>query len=173
MPANLGSITADPSQPIIASTKLGFEKTWRPVRRWNLGLDQNNNANQVNQVKSAVITGTGGAGALSAAQAQNTQGVPQPVQNLRITRTVLNSSSVKVSVAFTPAASDKYFQGVSVALSQGSGTPLQIVSGKTSPVTFTIARSSASASIAVQSIGAFGDSSVGQGFGPAHAIMLR
>jgi hypothetical protein len=146
----------DTAPAMIASTDLGFEKTWRPVRRWNLGLQTNNTQNQVNQIKTAVTAPTssrGGAGTLG------TQGIPQPVQNLRVTRTALSSTQYKVSVSFTPNPSDNYFQGVSVSLNQGNGNPVSVVTGKTSPITFVTTKTPAASAISVASVGSFANTS--------------
>lgn len=169
----MNTYLSDPTTPLLASTRLGFEQAWRPVRRWNLGLAPVSAANQIQQVKSAVVTVAPSVSPAVLMSSTNTQGVAQPVQNLRITRAVLNSQQVRVTVGFTPANNDHYFQGVAVSLSQGNGNPVQAVTGRQSPLTLVLQRTSAAVSLAVQSLGAFGNSPQGFGFGTGRGLSLR
>lgn len=147
---------------ILGTGAIGFEKTWRPSRSWNLGLEINNISNQIQQVKtSALIT--------PASSSVANQGQAQPVQNLRITRRPFGNQ-IQVSVSFTPNANDRYFQGVAVSLTQGDGTPLQVAFGKVSPVTFVTGKSNLSSSISVQSVGSLGDTPIAGS--PGRALSL-
>jgi hypothetical protein len=150
----------DNSLSITGATELGFEKTWRPSRRWNLGLDVNNVAVQLQQVKTATSA--------SAAGTSGNQGQAQAVKNLRITRRSIGGGQVQVSVAFTPNSNDRFFQGVAVSLTQGGNTPLQVAFGKISPVTFTVSKSNSPSAISVQSVGSLGDTSIGDS--PSRAL---
>lgn len=144
----------NPVEPITASTQVGLEQTWRPVRKLNLGLVPNMSANQVNQVKAAVtVTPAARASGLGV------QGIPQPVQNLRVTRTLISPTQYRLAVSFTPQPNDPYFQGVNINLAQGGGNPVQ-VTAKTSPATFVVNRTGQSTGITVQSVGAFGATSL-------------
>lgn len=145
----------NPVEPIAASTQVGLEQTWRPVRKLNLGLVQNMSANQVNQVKAAVTVTP-----VARATGQGVQGVPQPVQNLRVTRTLVNNGTqYRLAVSFTPQPNDPYFQGVNINLAQAGGNPTT-VTAKTSPATFVVNRTGQSTGITVQSVGAFGATSI-------------
>lgn len=151
----------DSSSPIQGATALGFEKTWRPSRRWNLNLDNNNVANQIQQVKTATVISPAG----------NNQGQAKPVQNLRVTRLQINSTQYRVSVSFTPDQSDKSFQGVKVFFAQGGDSPLQVATGSLSPVTFTVSKSSSTAAVSVQSQGSLGSNALNSD--PSLSIALR
>lgn len=147
----------DPNDAIAGATKLGAEKTWRPSRRWNLGLDASDVSNQVRQLKAATVISSPPGQPIAAQATGQVQGQAKPVTNLRIVRRRLSRTQYQVSVSFTPDASDRYFQGVAVNLTQGSSTPLQIAVGKTSPITFIVQASSLPSSINVQSVGSVVD----------------
>lgn len=149
----------DNSMAIAGAMENGREKTWRPSRRWDLGLDVGEVSNQIQQVKSSVA-GKSTAAAGTVSNGGQAQGKAKPIRNLRIVRTPVNGSQTRVSISFTPDPTDTYFQGVTVFMSQGKNTPLQVATGKTSPVTFLQDKSLATqpTQVTVQSVGSFSDS---------------
>ena len=157
----------DSNTAIAGATALGLEKTWRPSRRWDLAraLPVNQVITQVQQLKAATLIAT------TPASAGN-QGQAKQISNLRITRTPINGGAqFRISVSFTPAAADPYFQGVAVSLQQSNGTPLQVAVGRTSPISFIANASGMSSSVIVQSIGSLSDTPAQNS--PSRAISLR
>ena len=140
---------------ILGTTQLTPGKMWRPQRSFDLGFPPSVVISQVQQIKSATQSPS------------PTQGVPQPLQNLQVTR-VRQGSNVLVRVAFTSNPSDPNFKGAQVVLQQGSGAPTTIASGTTSPMIFTVPRSTAAASVTAQSTGSWGDATVAES--PARAL---
>lgn len=141
----------DNSLAIQSTMDLGSEKTWRPTRRWDLGLNVGLVQNQIQQVKTATVI---------VPTSPNNQGQAQPVQNVRIVKTPVGNGQIRVSVSFTPNPADRYFQGVALSLTQGNNTPLQVAFGKVSPVTFLTPATSAPSTLSVQSVGSLGDTSL-------------
>ncbi len=156
------TVFTNPDLAIAGTNSSAFEKTWRPSRSWNLGLNMGVVSNQIQQVKTATVRDPTGRG---------NQGQAKPIQNLRITRTPIGNNQIRVAVSFTPNPSDQYFQGVAVNLSQASNTPLQVAFGKESPIVFSVPRTSKPSTIIAQSIGSLGDTELAGS--PAKAIELR
>jgi hypothetical protein len=159
----------DANLAIAGATRLGFEKSWRPSRRWSLAIDESDVATQVQQMTAATVVNTSAATLLD--NSGNSQGKAQPVKNVRITRRSLNSSQYEISVSFTPLGNDRFFQGVAISLQQGDDTPLQIAFGRVSPITFVVAKSAAASSLAIQSVGSLGDTSIDRS--PSRAVPLQ
>lgn len=162
----MSSIISDPSAPISAATTIGIERTWRPVRLWNLGLPIVNNLNQIQTIKASTQSTLVSPVAVA-------PGVAQPVQNVRVTRRQISPTQLRVAVSFTPNPADKSFQGVNVSLSNVGGSPLRVASGTKSPVVFTVTKSptALSGSISVQSVGSFGTTSPAGS--PGRALTLQ
>jgi hypothetical protein len=158
----------DASLSIYGQNTLGAEKTWRPARRWNLGLDAGAVSNQVQQLKTATAITSPLSGSSSTV---NNQGQAKPVQNLRVTRRSISRTQYQVSISFTPDPNDRYFQGVAVSLTQGDNTPLQVAFGKQSPITFVVTKGSSPSAVNVQSVGSLGDTPIKNS--PSRGIALQ
>lgn len=159
----------DSSLAIYGQNEMVSEKTWRPARRWNLGLDVGAVSNQIQQLKTtaAIISPLSGS-----STSLNNQGQAKPVQNLRVTRRSINRTQYQVSISFTPDPNDRYFQGVAVSLTQGESTPLQVATGKQSPITFVVTKGSSPSAVSVQSVGSLaGNTPIKNS--PSRAIALQ
>jgi hypothetical protein len=161
------TITTDTDVPILSTMSFADEKTWRPSRRWNLNIGMAALPTQMQQLQTSLVS--------NAASTAIVQGAAQPVQNLRVQRTPISSTLVKVSVSFTPNPNDRYFHGVRIVLAQGSDTPLEVGTGRVSPIVFTVPRaangSTAFATVSAQSVGSVADSPLNDS--PSKALSLR
>jgi hypothetical protein len=81
---------------------------------------------------------------------------PQPVKVLRINTRILSATSKSVSVSFLQNLADPNYQKVNIHLRIGRALPVLVGSGPTSPITITVPRNIAPATVLVQAEGNWG-----------------
>jgi len=84
---------------------------------------------------------------------------PAPVSRVRIVSQTVGDQK-RITVKFTHPAGDIHFQGASVYLKRAGQQPVQVASGSKSPLTFTVAKSSAPHSVHITSFGPWGETNV-------------
>lgn len=122
---------------------------------------------QVAQIKAA---GTAPLSALSQPQRQSTQGVPQAVSGVTLTKRILTATTCRITVSFARSPGDPYFTQAEVYLKLGSGVPNLVSKGSTSPLTFTTARTGVPATVFVVSIGNWGSTALANSPGKALSL---
>jgi hypothetical protein len=104
------------------------------------------------------------------AKSPATQGLPQVVSNVYVTKLNISVTQVKLSVSFTHNAGDTYFTQAQVFMKYGNAAPMLITSGSKSPITFNVARTKTAATVIVTSNGNWGSTPISQS--PSKSVLL-
>lgn len=102
---------------------------------------------QIAQIKGAGITNAG---------STTTQGVPKPVSNVQVKKSIVNATTAKLTISFTQAPNDPYFVSAECYLRLGNSNPVSLGKGSASPLSFNVTRTSTPATIFVVSSGNWG-----------------
>lgn len=81
---------------------------------------------------------------------------PQPVSILRASTKIVNSTTKQVSVSFLQNPADPNYQKVNVYIKVGKALPVGYGAGPNSPITVTVPRTTAPATVLVQAEGNWG-----------------
>ena len=119
----------------------------RPIR-WPL---QPNLQTQIQQIKAASQPSSLSPVAVAPVVSAN---MPKAVQSVG-TAVRISGSQRQVTVRFTRSP-DPFYQSVNIYLRQGNQQPVLIASSPTSPITFSVAKTSAAATVFVQTQGNWG-----------------
>ena len=125
---------------------------------------------QIQQLKAAGITG-GLPSANPQTKSPSTQGLPQVVKNLSVSKKNISATQVQLTVSFGHNPGDPYFSTARVYIKYGSAAPILVSEGSQSPIQFTIPRVSTPSTVIVVSAGNWGSTPVSSS--PARSIRLQ
>ncbi len=125
---------------------------------------------QIQQLKAAGVTG-GLPSANPQTKSPNTQGLPQVVTGLSVSKRNVSASQVSLTVSFAHNPGDPYFSTARVYIKYGSAAPILVSEGSKSPIQFTVPRISTPSTVIVVSAGNWGSTPISSS--PARSIRLQ